>query len=416
MQTETLSFEQAVLGSILLDNECIHDVIPKLKPVDFSTPTYQDIYSKMCQMADDRQPIDTVTLTGKFPTGVLIELMDSVATADNASYYADKVHTSSLRRRLKEAGRTIYNIADQDDFEGARRQAESMILDVAQSGEQQDLEPVSGLVNDVYKMLEERQESKGASFGKKTGFKELDDLITGVGPTEVVVLAARPAMGKSSVMAQWALNVMKNDKTPVAIFSLEMSKTEVTVKLLSQLSGVDSKRMNEGRMNSDEWGRTARACAELSEMPLHINDNPFMTMTTAHSQCRRIKAKHGLGMAMFDYLQLMTDGVDDNRNEDVSRISRKGKLLAKDLEVTTVLLSQLNRGVENRTNKRPMLSDLRDSGSIEQDADKVIFLYRPHYYDESEDPRELELILRKNRQGATGTCVSKWQRECTRIY
>jgi len=417
----SLEAEQAVLGSILIDSRCLSDVIGILRAEDFYLEQNQQIYNAIYTMFNFSQTIDPVTVLDKMKElGVyndtsrdyLLQLMEITPTAANAVRYANIVRDKAMLRGLADADTDISQIVQEQVG------TPSEILEVAEKkiyalrkGERGDsLEHIGTTLHKVYDRLTELSESDSAIPGLSTGMRDLDEKINGLNKSDLLLLAARPAMGKTAFALNLCLNVAKKYKQTVAMFSLEMSREQLAMRLLSIESFVDGQKMATGKLTEDEWTKLGMASSALSQTDIRVDDNPAITVAEMNAKLRRLD---NLGLVIIDYLQLMTGSGygkgGDNRVNVVSDISRSLKIMAKELNVPVVCLSQLSRGPEGRTDKRPMLSDLRESGAIEQDADEVLFLYRDEYYnDDTEDKGVAECIVSKNRHGEVGTVKLQW--------
>ena len=417
----SLEAEQAVLGSILIDSRCITDVIGIVNAEDFYLEQNRQIYQAIYTMFNFSQTIDPVTVLDKMKElGVyrddsrsyILQLMDITPTAANAVRYANIVREKAMLRGLADAATEI----SQTVYEQIGTPAE--ILEVAEKkiyslrkGERGDsLEHIGTTLHKVFDRLNELSESDSAIPGLSTGMRDLDTKINGLNRSDLVLLAARPAMGKTAFALNLCLNVAKKYNQTVAMFSLEMSREQLAMRLLSIESFVDSQKMATGKLSEDEWTKLCMASTALSQTDIRVDDNPSITVAEMNAKLRRVE---NLGLVIVDYLQLMQGSGygkgGDSRVNVVSDISRSLKIMAKELNVPVVCLSQLSRGPEGRTDKRPMLSDLRESGAIEQDADEVLFLYRDEYYNENtEDKGIAECIVAKNRHGEVGTVKLQW--------
>ena len=408
------SAEQAVLGSMLIDPRCISEVIDKVKSDDFYIQQNREIFETMFAMFAYGQTIDPVTVLdqmrvrGVYKEGssqqYLMELMQITPTAANVLEYAAIVRDRALLRGLAAAADEINNMV----YEAAERKIYALRKDRSTGG----LTPVSVVVQNVYDQLSEAAASESAVPGLTTGIGDLDRTILGMGPGDLILIASRPGMGKTSMGLNIAMHVAKASKKTVAVFSLEMTREQLVTRLLAGEALVDSQKLQTGRLSSDEWRRISSAASVLSATDLRIDDNPSLTVSDMNAQCRRLTE---LGLVVVDYLQLMQSAgsghswSNESRTQAVSDISRMMKIMAKELGVPVLCLSQLSRANESRQNKRPMLSDLRESGAIEQDADVVIGLYREGYYNtECENPNEAEAIILKNRRGSIGTLKLMW--------
>ena len=417
----SLEAEQAVLGSILIDSRCLSDVIGILHAEDFYLEQNQQIYNTIYTMFNFSQTIDPVTVLDKMKElGVynddsrdyLLQLMEITPTAANAVRYANIVRDKAMLRGLADAATDISQIVQEQVG------TPSEILEIAEKkiyalrkGERGDsLEHIGTTLHKVYDRLTELSESDSAIPGLSTGMRDLDVKINGLNKSDLLLLAARPAMGKTAFALNLCLNVAKKYKQTVAMFSLEMSREQLAMRLLSIESFVDGQKMATGKLTEEEWTKLGMASTALSQTDIRVDDNPAITVAEMNAKLRRLD---NLGLVIIDYLQLMTGSGygkgGDSRVNVVSDISRSLKIMAKELNVPVVCLSQLSRGPEGRTDKRPMLSDLRESGAIEQDADEVLFLYRDEYYNENtEDKGIAECIVAKNRHGEVGTVKLQW--------
>ncbi|MCI8474189.1 MAG: replicative DNA helicase [Oscillospiraceae bacterium] len=422
--------EQAVLGSILIDERCIPKVIEKLRPEDFYLRQNREIFEAVCSMFNFSEPIDPVTLQEKMKQNgsydeattydYIRQLMLVTLTAANVEEYISIVRDKSLLRRVADTAGGITDLVREGSATGADTltAAEQRIYEIRKSEESgnQGLEPISKVVMSVYDRLQELAANDSAVPGLPTGFPDVDNAISGLNPSDLILLAARPGMGKTSMALNMLLHTGKFSGKSVAFFSLEMSREQLAMRLISNESFVELKRLITGRLNQDDWDKVAAASASLSQTKILIDDNPMLSVADMNAKCRLVK---DLGLVVIDYLQLMTSAggpakYGENRQQIVSDISRSLKIMAKDLKVPVLCLSQLSRANESRSDKRPMLSDLRESGAIEQDADIVMFLYREGYYDPDTEDRNLaECIIAKNRHGETGTVELQWLPEFT---
>ena len=421
----SLGAEQAVLGSMLIDGRCINEVVGLVRPDDFYLQTNREIYETIYEMFSYSQPIDPVTVLDKMrERGVfdeqnspkyLMQLMEITPTAANVKQYAQIVRDKSLLRGLSTAASDIVDTVyegvgtAQDILEAA----EKRIFAIRRGNAVDSLEHVGTILLKVYDRLAELAKSDSDISGLSTGLRDLDKFISGLNNSDLMLLAARPGMGKTSMALNIALNVAKKyPKKTVAFFSLEMSKQQLVTRLISNESFVDNKKLVTGRLDPEDWSKIGLASTVLNQTDLRVDDNPSLTVAEMNAKCRRLE---NLGLVIIDYLQLMTAAGGpvkyggENRQQVVSDISRSLKIMAKELNVPVVCLSQLSRANESRQDKRPMLSDLRESGAIEQDADEVLFLYREDYYNkETEKQNVAECIVAKNRHGETGTVELQW--------
>ena len=419
--------EQAVIGSMLIDIRCIPDVIERLKGAEFYIQQNRDIFETVYAMFSYGQTIDPVTVLdqmkvrGVFREGspeYLAELMRITPTAANVLEYAAIVRDRALLRNLAAAADEINNLVydGSGEAENILEAAESKIYALRQGRNIGGLLPISTVVQTVYENISEAASSGRVIPGLSTGLKDLDKYILGLNKGELILIAARPAMGKTSIALNIAMDVAKNTDKTVAVFSLEMSREQLVSRVLAREASVPSQNMLTGQLSPDEWRRLASAAQLVSATDMRIDDNSMLTVADMNAQCRRLS---NLGLVVIDYLQLMQSAggkqsSNENRQQVVSDISRMLKIMAKELNVPVVCLSQLNRASVGRSDKRPMLNDLRDSGAIEQDADVVIALHREGYYDpENADPYLTEAIVLKNRKGQTGTVYLQWLPEFT---
>ncbi len=421
--------EQSVLGSMLIDSRCINDVIGMLRPADFYIQINRDIYETIYEMFSYSQTIDPVTVLNKMrERGVfdekttskyLMELMEITPTAANVVRYAQIVRDQALLRSLATAAGEITELVRegvgtaQDILEAA----EKKVYAIRRGNTSDSMEHIGTILLKVFDRLTELSEADSNIAGLSTGLRDLDKFINGLNKSDLMLLAARPAMGKTSLALNIALNVAKKyPKKTVAVFSLEMSKEQLVTRLLSNESFVDSKKLTTGQLTVEDWTKIGIAASALSQVDLRVDDNPSLSVAEMNAKCRRID---DLGLVVIDYLQLMTSAgvktaANENRQQIVSDISRSLKIMAKELNVPVLCLSQLSRANESRQDKRPMLSDLRESGAIEQDADGVMFIYRDDYYNENSPEKNVaEVIVAKNRHGETGTVKLQWMPQFT---
>jgi len=419
--------EQSVLGGMLLSKDAIGDVIEILRERDFYRPAHELIYNAIIELYGRGEPADPVTVAAELTkrgdiaraggAPYLHTLISSVPTAANASYYAKLIREKAILRRLVEAGTKIvqlgYNIESEVDEVVDQAQAE--IYQVTERRTSEDYIQLAQLLPDALDEIEKI--SKGVvGEGVKTGFKDLDSLTNGLHPGNMVVLAARPAVGKSTLGLDIARNAAIRDSATSAIFSLEMSRSEITMRMLSAEARIPLTSIRSGSLTDEEWARLARRMGEISQAPLFIDDSPNLSLMEIRAKARRLKQRHNLKLIVIDYLQLMTSGRKvENRQQEVSEFSRQLKLLAKELDIPVVAISQLNRSPEQRSDKKPMLSDLRESGSIEQDADVVILLHREDMYDINSRSGEADLIVAKHRNGPTRTVTVASQLHLSRF-
>ena len=419
---QSLEAEQAVLGSILIDSRCVADVVGIVTPDDFYLKQNREIFETIYTMFNFSQTIDPVTVLDKMKElglyqdnsrDYVLQLMEITPTAANVVRYANIVREKAMLRGLAQASSDIAEMVHEEvgTASDMLESAEKKIYALRKGERGDSLEHVGTILHKVFDRLNELALSDSAIPGMSTGLRDLDTKINGLNNSDLLLVAARPAMGKSAFALNIGLNVAKKYNKTVAIFNLEMSREQLVMRLLANEAFVDSKKLATGKLSEEEWGKLCMASASLSQTDLRIDDNPSITVAEMNAKCRRLD---NLGLVIIDYLQLMQGsgygkGAGDNRVQVVGEISRALKIMAKELNVPVLCLSQLSRAVESRTDKRPILSDLRESGAIEQDADSVMFLYRDEYYNENtEDKGVAECIVSKNRHGETGTVKLQW--------
>ncbi|CAN5831379.1 replicative DNA helicase [soil metagenome] len=413
-----LEAEESVLGACLLSREAMANVLEVVRADDFYKPAHTEMFNAMLELYGRGDPIDAVTLAEELRRRGTLEslggksyiftLVQTVPTAGSAVHYARIVEENALLRRLIDAAHNISEMAYgvPEDVESAIDFSEDLIYKVSQRRDNQDFQPLRELLTENMEVVEKLYERGSAITGLPTGFTELDNITAGFQPSNLIVIAARPAMGKSALAVSMAQHVAVEQNTPVVIFSLEMSKMELTQRLMCAEARVDSNRLRRGSLQDSDWPKLSHALGRLAEAPIYIDDTASVSIMEMRAKCRRLKAKHGLGLVIVDYLQLMqptsrTRG--DNRVQEIGDISRSLKILARELELPVIAVSQLSRNVEHRTDKRPMLADLRDSGSIEQDADIVMFIYRDEVYNPDSPQKGIaEVIVAKHRSGPIG--------------
>lgn len=424
---QDLAAEQSVLGGMLLSKDAIADVIEILRSNDFYRPAHEIIYESIIELYGHGEPVDPVTVSAELTkrgeiakvggAPYLHTLLSSVPTAANANYYARIVREQSILRKLIEAGTKVVQLgyAGEGEVDDTVDKAQAEIFAVTERRASEDYVKLNTLLPEALDQIEAI--SRGTVVeGVMTGFKELDILTNGLHPSNMIVLAARPAMGKSTLGLDIARNASIHNKATSVIFSLEMSRSEITMRMLSAEARVPLNSIRSGQLSDEDWARLARRMGEISEAPLFIDDSPNLSMMEIRAKARRLKQRHDLKLIIIDYLQLMTSGKRvENRQQEVSEFSRQLKLLAKELEIPVIAISQLNRSPEQRSDKRPMLSDLRESGSIEQDADVVILLHRDDVYDSQNRPGEADLMVAKHRNGPTKTVTVSAQLHYSRF-
>lgn len=427
----SIEAEQAVIGAIIVDPDAFSRVIDVIDSSEyFYKSQHQEIFSALMTLTEKSENIDLVTIAQILKDKDLLEKIGGVEYLDslterapiaaNAPYYAKIIKSKSLLRNMILAGNEIIELGHNthEDLDSLVDKAEQIIFNLSQSKSKNQLTHIGDLVHQSWKILEEREANKGQLSGVNTGFFDLNTLTSGFQKSDLIILAARPAMGKTSFALNLAENVALKAQKPVAVFSLEMSKEQLVQRLLCARAEVDSSRVRTGQLHSEDWEKLGEAMAELGEAPIFIDDSAGVTVMELRGKCRRLQAQCGgdLGLIVIDYLQLIEGRSNDNRINQISEISRGLKLIAREINVPVLALSQLSRAVEARQDKRPMLSDLRESGSIEQDADIVMFIYRDDYYnDESEKPGIADIIIAKQRSGPTGQIELLFQNNITKF-
>ena len=426
----SLEGEQAVLGSMLIDEGCVKEVMDKLVPSDFYLRQNREIFETIYTMFTYARPIDGITVceemrkAGTYDENTtrsyLAQLMEITPTSANVMEYVAIVRDKALLRGVAQAAGEITALVQEGIGEAGEilEAAEQKIYAVRRGQSAQDMVPLRMVLPEVLDRLSEMSESESCLPGLSTGLSAVDRKITGLNKSDLILLAARPGMGKTSFALNVALNVAKSEKKTVAVFSLEMSREQLATRLLSSEACVESGRLRTGSLRETDWEKIAAAASVLNKVDIRIDDNPMLSVADMNAKCRRID---GLALVVIDYLQLMTSASGNNRGGEnrqqmVSDMSRMLKIMAKELNVPVICLSQLSRANEKRDDKRPMLSDLRESGAIEQDADIVLFLYRDAYYDrESEEQNVAECIVAKNRHGETDSVKLGWDGQFTRF-
>lgn len=418
--------EVSVLGSILLEKDAIIKVADILTEDDFYSDAHRMIYGTMIELFEHRQPIDLVTLTNKLTekklldtvggAGYISTLVNSVPSAANITHYAKITADKALLRRLIESSNDITSMAynEKEDTSRVLDEAEQKIFKVAEKHLKGKFIPIKSILEESFERIDELHKDKDKLRGVPTGFKELDNILAGLQPSDLIVIAARPSVGKTSLALNIAEHVAGNEGISVALFSLEMSKEQLVDRLLASEAKVDSWKLRTGNLDDSDFPKIGKAMATLSEAPFFIDDSPLINVLEMRTKARRLQSEKGLGLIIVDYLQLMQGRYSENRVQEISEISRSLKGLARELNVPVIALSQLSRQVESRPDKRPILSDLRESGSIEQDADVVMFIYRDELYNsETEKKGIAEIIIRKHRNGPTGSIELLFKQEQT---
>lgn len=409
--------EKSLLGAVLIDEEILADIADKIHAADFYDPRHERVFSAMLRLYEKHSPVDLLTLTEELRksddlkivggAAYLSELTNYVPSSAHAVSYAEIVASAAVRRRLIKAGATISELAfsDAEEVSEILSRAEADLYSVSEASEKSDLVSIESILTESFDRMEELHRDKNKLRGVKTNFRDLDKLTAGLQKSDLIILAARPSMGKSTLAQNIAYNVATKEQKAVLIFNLEMSNSQTVDRMLAEAAGVDSWNIRTGNLSDDDFSKISEAMGEMAEAQIYFDDTPGLSVLEMRTKARRQAHKTPLGLIIVDYLQLMsgTKYGSDNRVQEVSEISRGLKLIARELDVPVVALSQLSRTVETRPDKRPMLSDLRESGSIEQDADLVMFLYREDYYNPDTDRKHIaELLLSKHRNGPTG--------------
>ncbi len=424
----SIEAEQYVLGSVIFDNECLSDVVSKLKPDDFYLEQHKTIYRGIISLSNSAQPIDIITLKNELQAdfagtgGVeyLTEIRLMVTTTSNLKHHIKIIEDMSLLRRLIRACGKITDSCyrSSDDVSLILSDAESNIYDILQNRQLTELYPIREVLAGNLSQLEDKIKNKNVTNGVMTGFADLDYHVNGFQPSDLILIAARPAMGKTSFALNIATNAAVKYNVPVAVFSLEMSKEQLANRILCSEALIESDKMRRGEITGDDMRKLVMTINNLSKSPIYIDDTAGITVAEIKAKCKKLKLKNQLGLVVIDYLQLIQgrENSRESRQNEVGENSRLLKILAKELEVPVIALSQLSRASEKREQHRPVLSDLRDSGSIEQDADMVMFLYRDEYYNQdSQDKNVSECIIAKFRNGSVGTIKLGWRGEFTKF-
>jgi len=416
---QNLEAEQSVLGGILIENFSINKVMEVLKPDDFYRDSHRKIYKALIDLSERDEPADLITLTNELRNSdhldsiggasYIASLIDSVPTAANIEYYAKIVKEKAILRKLIQTSTEIItqSYEDRGDVEGFLDEAERAIFDISENRVRPSFYPIRDIVKESFKILERLYEKKELVTGIPSGFKDLDRMTAGFQQSDLIIVAGRPSMGKTAFCLNLAQNAAIQKKVPTAIFSLEMSKEQLGIRMLCSEAHVEGTKLRSGFLSESDWPRLTIAAGNLSDAPIYIDDTAALTILELRAKARRLKIEHGgLGMVIVDYLQLMKGRTrSESRQQEISEISRSLKALAKELNIPVIAVSQLSRKTEERTGNRPQLSDLRESGAIEQDADLILFIYRDEVYNRSEDnpnKGKAEIIIGKQRNGPTG--------------
>lgn len=418
--------EQSVIGAIFLEPQALITAAEVLVPDDFYRTAHQRIFQTMIRLSDQGKAIDVVTVTEELSAkkeledvggiAYLSELANAVPTAANIVYYARIVEEKALLRRLIRVATSIVEdgFTREDEVAAVLSEAEKKMMDVSSRKNAGDFKNIKDVLVETYDNIEQLHSRKGDITGVPTGFRDLDRITAGFQRNDLIIVAARPSVGKTAFALNVAQNVATKTDENVAIFSLEMGAEQLVMRMLCAEGNIDAQVLRTGALTNEDWKKLTMAMGSLSNAGIFIDDTPGIRVTEIRAKCRRLKQEYGLGMILIDYLQLIqgSGGKGENRQQEVSEISRSLKALARELQVPVIALSQLSRGVEQRQDKRPMMSDLRESGSIEQDADIVSFLYREDYYDkETENQNMIEIIIAKQRNGPTGTVTLAFVKE-----
>ncbi len=433
---QNIEAEEAVLGAILVNPEVLTKVVETLKPESFYKPAHRYVYEAMLQLFNTNERIDLVSVSDVLSYNSKLEAVGGRAfindlsyktiTTSNIEYYARIVQEKAVKRALINAGGEIVSFGyDMNPIDESLENAEKLIFDIASKKATTDLSHIKDLVMNSYQKMEYRYEHRDELIGLRTDFYELDNMTSGLQKSDLIILAARPSMGKTAFALNIAQNVAIKEKVPVAIFSLEMSKEQLVQRMLCSQAEVDTQRIKTGNMNQKDWDKIVNAMNDFANAPIFIDDTSGCTLTDIRAKCRRLKMEQkDLGLVVIDYLQLMESSGREDRMQQISAISRGLKTLARELDVPVIALSQLSRAVESRTDKRPMLSDLRESGAIEQDADIVMFIYRDEYYKKNDEEAEVakaaskgesEIIIAKHRNGPVGKVDLLFQANITKF-
>lgn len=427
---QNIDAERSTLGSMLLEKDAIYKSIETLKADDFYREAHRVIFETVTQLANSGEPVDIITVSEALKQRNMLEkvggipyltaLANAVPTAANIEYYAKIVEEKSLLRAIISVATQIVRLG----YEGAEEvdvildEAEKNIFQITQKRNVKGYISLKSILVETFERIEQLYDTRGGVTGITSGFVDLDRMTAGLQPSDLVILAARPSMGKTTFALNIGRYVAVESQTPVVVFSLEMSKEQLALKLLCSEAGVDNQRIRTGTLIDTDWPKLSHALGRLSDSMMFIDDTPGATVMDLRSKCRRIKSDSGLGLVIIDYLQLMQGGKsrNENRQQEVSEISRSLKSLARELSVPIIALSQLSRAVEQRQDKRPSLADLRESGSLEQDADLVAFLYRDEYYNPDTEKKGItDLIISKQRNGPVGSIELIFQKEFSRF-
>lgn len=421
--------EQAVLGAMLVDKDAVISAVEILRPDDFYREDNKEIYATMFELYSLGKHVDSITVNNQLTLRGTIEkvggteyiamLIDTVPTTSNIESYVRIVEEKSIIRKLIKAANNMLKLgyAQTEDVDVLIEKAEKDIFDIMQNRNSKGYSSIKEILVTTFDQIEEMFQNKNKVSGLETGFVDLDTKISGLNKSDLIIVAARPAMGKSAFVLNIAAFVARHLNVPTLVFSLEMSKEQMVNRILCSESEVDSMKVRNADLTSDDWLKLGEASGKISEMPLYIDDTPGLSSAELRAKCRKAKLEKNIGLVIIDYLQLMeSKNKSTSRQQEISEISRSLKILAKELSVPVIALSQLSRATESRIDHRPMLSDLRESGAIEQDADIVMFLHREDYYNaETEKKNVAEVIIAKNRSGSTGTVELAWLGQYTKF-
>jgi replicative DNA helicase len=427
----SLEAEEAIISAILHDNSTLLDIVEVLSPDDFYRSAHQKIYTAMTELFGKAEPVDIITVTNLLKAkghlesiggvSAIVQMMDSIPVAVNAVHYAKIIHDKGcLRRLIEKANRIVQRcFEDHGDVEDVLDFAESSVFEISEHKVRPAFNHIASLIETNIDKLEERQGNKTLYTGVPSGFHGIDHLTSGFQRSDLVILAARPSMGKTALALNMVRNVAVESNTPCAIFSLEMSKEQLSMRMLCAEARIDSARIRDGFFSDEDWERLTHAASTLSQAPIYIDDVSNISSMTIRAKARRLKMEKNLGLIVIDYLQLMKSSISSERRDlEIAEISRSLKSLARELDLPIVALSQLNRKLEERSDKHPQLSDLRESGALEQDADMVMFIYRDEVYNKDENnPNrgKAEIILAKHRNGPTGLAMLTFLNSYTRF-
>ncbi len=425
----SIEAEHTLLGSILIDKEALEVAINKLKGEFFYYDGNKEIFEAAKKLSYDNMPVDLLTITEELKKRNKLEqvggvdylagLADNVYSPKNAKAYCKIIEEKAITRSVIKAANEILSkgYQDEEEVKSLIELAEKRIFDISQQREKRDFSHMKDIVLDVFNLLEERANHDGSMTGLTTGFQDIDHMTAGLQKSDFILIAARPSMGKTAFALNLALNAAVKDKANVAIFSLEMAKEQLVQRIVSMESLVESNKLRSGQLEGDDWDKITRASSRISEANIYIDDTPGITLFEVQSKCRRLSAQNGLDLVVIDYLQLMEgEGRSESRQQEISSLSRGLKGLAREMSCPVISLSQLSRAPEQRQDHRPILSDLRESGAIEQDADVVMFLYRDEYYHEDTEKRGVaEVKIAKHRNGPTGTVELSWVERFTKF-